>query len=712
MADAFIKQTNPGLSGLVAGNNTLDTGHINDGTRTVLPDSGAIPGVSAPLTGVNPYIADVTRTDQARQGLIDINPTRRTEQGVFSKGDLGPLPEMYRFGGSNTDNLPGPYGTGTATKMLGFQTAIWASLQTVDPLIEKKLMMLPRFWHDRIPRGVFELHNGLVKQRRFFRGSLYKTVGLDEWEAIDPVPTLSNDPCRFPKHSSVDYAWDQLAWSGMRRAWGSHPICANAFRYISDAAEQIAVELEAGMEQGVRIQETFNRDFYVAQSVNFGRSYVMSHLTHGQDDAPRFFFDPFVKFGSAKNSGRPDAASSATKTADASLVTGSDKHPHAFVVIDASVEIEPVNWTALDRVHEMLKLRCPDAAIGSDDGEPAFGLMINNDDVVNSIESNEHMYREWLEAKPQSLIDDYKLKFKVFRNWGIVSDPTQLRFKIKRFIANANFDPEEYGGVGKALKDAGKDVFIAVAVEPQVADKNRKGINGGDIPTENIEYVDAELAIAPVFMNNVFTNEFETQGQVNLKNGMTFGAFPALNGQWGWVRGPQTEADPFQQTGKFYGLFLIHPRPEARVYDTMSFIYRRCKESIRARCPVESPRYNPDAIHVGQDATLKEAAAKDGAAISADNKVGVGETFEIVLEKGYGPLAVGDVRYLDGKKVVVVETTSAPFFTVANAGEELAEGIAKGATLSATASETPAETNPPAGGSDNSGGSDNAGDGQ
>lgn len=700
MPDAFIKQGNPGLSGLVNGQNAQDTTHINDGTRAVLPDGNAIPGISAPLTAVNPYIADVTRTDQARQGLIDINPTRRTEQGVFtnpSDYDLGPLPKMYEFAGSNTDNLIGPYGQGHASKMLGFQTAIWASLQSIDPLIEKKLIMLPRFWHDRIPRGVFELHNGLVKQRRFFRGSLYKTVGLDNWEAIDPVPTLQNDPCRFPKHSSVDYAWDQLAWSGMRAAWGSHPICANAFRYISDAAEQIALELEAGMEVGVRMQETFNRDFYVAQSVNFGRSYVMSHLTHGQQDAPRFFWDPFVKFGAT--------GSSTTKTAQADLVTGSDGHPHAFVVIDARVEVEPVNWTSLDRIHEMLKLRCPDAAIGTDDGEPAFGLMINNDDVVNSIESNEHMYREWLEAKPQSLIDDYKLKFKVFRNWGIVSDPTQLRFKIKRYIES--YDPEVYGGVGREL--SGKPVYIAIAVEPVVAEKTRKGINGGDIPTENIEYVDAELAIAPVFMNNVFTNEYETQGQVNLKNGMTFGAFPALNGQWGWVRGPQTEADPFQQTGKFYGLFLIHPRPEARVYDTMSFIYRRCKESIRARCPVESPRFNPDAIHVGQDATLKEAATKDGAAISADNKVGVGETFEIILEKGYGPLAVGDVRYLDGKKVVVVETTSAPYFTVANAGEELTEGFAKGATLSATAPETPAETPAPAGGSDNSGGTDNSG---
>lgn len=661
MSSAFINQNGTGLSGMAANSggtapeNTAANTKVNSGaTHAVLPAHTAVPGVDAPLTQVNPYIADVTRTDQARLGLIDINPSRRTENGVFSAGDLGPMPHMYEYTNNGAGTLTDPYGAGlTANRMLGFQTAIWASLQTVDPLIQKKVMMLPRFWHDRIPRGVFELGNGVVHQRRFFRGSLYKTIGLDNWEPIDPVPSLSNDPCRFPKHSSVDYAWDQLAWSGMRAAWGSHPICANAFRYIKDAAEQIAIELEAGMEVGVHMQETFNRDFFVAQSVNFGRSYVMSKDTRGQENAPRYFFDPFVKFG--------DTSNVATKTVARSLVTGDDGYPHAFIVMDASVEPEPLNWPSLDIIHEMLKLRCPDAAIGYENGEPVFGLMVNNSDIMKSVEGDEHSYREWLEAKPQALIDDYKVKFKSYRNWGVVSDPTQLRFKVKRYIAE--YDPDDYGGVGEELR--GKEAYIAIAVEPQVADKTRRGINGGDIPRENYEYVTAELAIAPVFMNNVFTNEFETQGQVNLKNNMTFGAFPALNGQWGWVRGPQTEADPFQQTGKFYGLFLLHPKPEARVYDTMSFVYRRCQESIRARCPVENPRYNPDAGKRGTDATLssKTGVNKVKAAVN------MGDVFEICLAPGYGPLAIGDRRYLtvsdSSVEVVVVDVSAAPYFTVA-----------------------------------------------
>lgn len=653
MADAFIKPDGTAVlnggtvdpstgAGVTLGSSATSAGQVNNGTRVTLPTTTDVPGITAPITQTNPYIADVTRTNQARVGMIDLNPGRRTaldEVGPTRARDLGPLPEMYSYGAN-----------GAATDMLGFSQVMWAAVQTVDPLIEKKLLMVPRFWHDRIPRGQFQLHNGLVHQRRIFRGTIYKTVGLDEWEPIDPIPSLTNDPCKFPKHGSIDYAWDQLAWSGMRSAWGSDPICANAFRYIQDAAQQLALILEAGMEVGVNMQETFNRDMYVAQSTNFGRSFVMSSVMRGQADSPRYFYDPFVKFGTT--------GSAATKTAQASLVTGKDGKPHAFVVIDASVEIEPLNWYSLDRMHEMLKIRCPDAAIGSENGEPVFGLMVNTDDVVRSIEGDDKVYREWLEAKPQALIDDYKLSFRTYRNWGVVSDPRQLRFKIHRYIAS--YASANYGGVGSELE--GKPVYIALAVEPVVAEPDRKGINGGAIPMENIEYVDAELAIAPVFMNNVFTNEFETQGQVNLGNGTHFGAFPALNGQWGWVRGPQTAEDPFQQTGKFYGLFLIHPRPEPRVYDTTSFIYRRCKESIRARCPIENPRVNPDASKKGTDATLA-ADAGIGSNLAA------GDTLDLTLAAGYGPLAIGEHRFItvgdSTVEVVVVDVTSAPLVTVA-----------------------------------------------
>ena len=612
----------------------------NSGVPTALPPENGLT-VNLPLSKVNPYVADVTRTDQARLGLVDRFATQRidgrgvgNQYGVFARGG-----DSWR---------PGSRGESDA----GFNFAMWDMVQNIDPLIEKKLIANPRFWHDRIPRGQFQLHNGAVQQSRIFRGGLQKYAGLDEWEAIDPVPSLTNDPCKFPRHGTYTYGWDQLAWSGMRAAWGSDPICANAFRYVKDAAQQLALILEVGMERGVQMQETFNRDTYLSKATDFGRSFVMTSAFHHYNDSPRYYYDPFVKFGAV--------ASSATKTADINLVS------KAFIVIDASAEIEPINWSLLDRIHELLKLRCPDAALGYDAGEPLFGLMVNSEDVDKSIEGDEKVYREWLEAKPLALIQKYNLSPKVYRRWAIVSDANQIRFKIKRYVAE--YSSESYGGVAKDLD--GKPVYIAEAVDPFVADPDRQGINGGPLPIENVDYVDAELAIAPVFMNDVLTNLFEAGG-VNLGSGTHFGAYPSLNGQWGWVLSPQSEQDPFQQTGKFYGLFAIHQKPEPRIRDVISFLYRRCKETIRARCPIESKRVNPDAEStiktVDRTVTLQAKVEVSGSTVTLPT----GTVIDVVMGKGAAPAFIGETRTLEtdgfsgGVAVKVVDVTSFPYVSVA-----------------------------------------------
>lgn len=624
-------------------------------TPTTLPKADV--KVNLPLDIVNPNVADVTRTTQARLGMVDINPGAR-EIGR----ELGPF--AWNYDGNVQGGKPyGDYAAGA------FSHAMWQTLQHIDPLIEKKIADNPRFWHDRIPRGQFQLHNGAVHQSRTFHAGLQKYAGLDEWEDIDPRPSLTNDPCRFPKHAAYNYDWTQMAWSGMRAAWGSPQICANAFRYIEDAVQQLSLILDAGMETGVQMQEVFNRDMYISKSTDFGRSYIMSQYYHGSKGSPRYFYNPRVKFG--------EIGSSAERTAQADLVLGPDKKPKAFIVFDASVEPEPVNWTVLDRAREYLTMRCRDAAIGSANGDVMFGLMINSEDVDKSIEGDDRMYREWLEGKPLALIDRYNLSPRVFRRWAIVSDANQLRFKILRHVASWTVSEcEKYGGVGMDIAGNGADgqpkapsgVYIALAVDPLIPDRELRGMNGGPIPAENEDYIDAELAIAPVFMNNVLTNLFETQGTVNLGSGTHFGAFPALNGQWGWVLNPKTEENPFEQIGKFYGLFLIHQKPEDRVRDTISFLYRRCKETIRAKCPIENKRINPDADKTTADVTATVAEFKD----LATNEIAAGETFDVILGKGYGPLHIGELRTLTKEGddataigVRVVDVTQLPYVTVA-----------------------------------------------
>ena len=76
--------------------------------------------------------------------------------------------------------------------------------------------------------------------------------------------------------------------------------------------------------------------------------------------------------------------------------------------------------------------------------------------------------------------------------------------------------------------------------------------------------------------------------------------------------------------------------------DTISFLYRRCKETIRAKCPIENKRANPDAekTTAGVTSTVVELKGLAAAEIAA------GETFDVVLGKGYGPLYIGEKRVL------------------------------------------------------------------
>ena len=278
-------------------------------TPTTLPPAGGVT-VDLPIDKVNPTAADVTRTTQARLGMIDINPSARQAK------DLGPIEWNYtRDSGGNI--------TGFANG--AFSHAMWQTLQHIDPLIEKKICDNPRFWHDRIPRGQFQLHNGAVHQSRTFHAGLQKYAGLDEWTDIDPRPSLTNDPCSFPKHSAYTYDWTQMAWSGMKAAWGSPQICANAFRYLEDAAQQLALILDAGMETGIQMQEVFNRDTYISKSTDFGRSYIMSRYYRGSKGSPRYFYDPRVKFGVSGSSARTASrrrSSCSTRRSSRSRSTG------------------------------------------------------------------------------------------------------------------------------------------------------------------------------------------------------------------------------------------------------------------------------------------------------------------------------------------------------------------------------------------------------
>ena len=527
-----------------------------------------------------------------------LNPATNLAPSQIIKGTLahgGPMPaatgnpgtdttRFYQINGVGRGQYAGPVAVPDNTKIgqndpsAGFNQAMIEISQHFEPMIQISVLNNPRWWHDRVPRSAFPLFNGTVHETRIFRGSLMKYAGLDEWQDIDPYPTATNNPCAALPYETYKYGWEALSWSGKKAAWGSDPICLDMFKFFTQAMQQLSWILTTGAEYGIQMQEVWNRDMFIYQSVAFGRSYVMSSEFNGTGSA-RYWYNPFVDSSTFTASGN--------LTSDIIAAIGGK----AFIVVDASVDIEPLNFDVLDQVRESLKIRCPRAAVTNAGGDPIFALAVSHDDVERYIRGNEEERKYWIEGNPQALIKGYDFAPSTFRKWLITNDGNQLRFKIVAKVEYTTATATAMGGVASEFAGAGKYAYIAVAVDPLIASPTRVGVDGSPIPEDNPEYYKAELAIAPIFMNQVFTNQF-VPSVASLGSGTKFGPVPGLNGSWGWMNIIDREVNPLGNIGNFYGLFEIVPKPEPHVFHTISFLYRRCVQALPSLCPAQNTNVN------------------------------------------------------------------------------------------------------------------------
>ena len=196
----------------------------------------------------------------------------------------------------------------------------------------------------------------------------------------------------------------------------------------------------------------------------------------------------------------------------------------------------------------------------------------------------------------------------------------------------------------------------------------RAGVNGTVIPEDNPEYYTAEIAIAPIFMNQVFTNQF-VPSVSSLGSGTSFGPVTGLNGQWGWLN-IQTPDNPFRNRGNFYGQYEIVPKPETHVVHCTSFLYKRCTAALPSLCPAENP-------HVNRTAYASTTTAAD--AVVTNNVA------ELVLDGGL-LAGTGDKVTIKGEETTydayVIAARTPHQIKVQIVGTTLAEGsIPAGSTV-------------------------------
>jgi len=550
--------------------------------------------------------------------------------------------------------IPGSYATTTPQAVTNFNQVMMTQAEFFDPFIQKALIQHPRHWYNAIPRGSFPNFQGVTHETRIFRGSLQHYAGLSGWDLIDPAPTNSNNPCVRGEYETVGYAWERMQWTGRSKFWGSDPICADSLQYIPQAVEQLSWILQCGAEHGVSLQEVWNRDMLIKASADAGRSFVLTSSFVGSTSPDRFYYDPFVEFGSG--SGQVAAATGITKP---------------FIVFKAGVEVENINFDVLDSVHEEFDASCPSASVGSNGGSPLYGLPVAKADFERYIKGNSYEVANWRESRSEQLITGIS-GVRTHRDWALTFDANQLRFKIAKVVSN--YDSGDYGDVGADLD--GETVIIAQYVAPRVA--GRVGENSQQIPEWNPEYFSAELAVAPLLLNKVFTNLMGSD-LTSLGSGTSFGPAPGLNGQWAWVNILDKTTNRHGKIGNFVGEFRIWPKVEPHVVFATSFLYRRCTEPIRSRCPVDNADVNPD-VAVGSSANGLSHVAS-----AADNTA---DTFTLVakLDKKLAEAPVGAAVTVtfSGLEADVevpgylVQTSTAPTYTIFVTGSGVTDMVAAG----------------------------------
>lgn len=519
---------------------------------------------------------------------------------LYDPGNM--LGNGKQYAGHYRSPVAVPDNTVIGQEYAGFNQAMIELAPSFDLAVDETIKNQPRWWHDRIPRGAYQLFNGTAQTRMMFRGAKLKYAGLDEWSDIDPYPTSTNNPCSLGDYTTPKYGWEAISWRGKHAEWGSDPICAEQFKYFAKAQQQLAWILAAGAEYGVQMQEVWNRDMFIYQSTLFERSFVMSSEYAGRKSDPKYIYNPFTKFD---GTGDDNAEGHANQ----------NKVKSAFILFESGAnDVEPLNFDVLDKVRTSLKLRCPQAAVSRYAGEPIFALAVSTDDVEKYVRGNEEERKLWIEANPQALIEHYDFTSKVFRRWSIVEDGNQLRFKRTAYITSTETinwainTNNPYGLSSDQIAWAqGKNLWLAVSVDPFTKALVRQGVNGTDIYEDNPEYIDAELAIAPVFMNQVFTNEF-VPGITSLGSGTSFGPVPGLNGKWQWLNIKDRVTNPLGNVGNFFGMFEIFPRPEMHVFHVTSFLYKRCNVALPSKCPIENVKIKQMAGIESSD-TVKVAAA-------------------------------------------------------------------------------------------------------
>lgn len=468
---------------------------------------------------------------------------------------------------------------------------------------------------DRFPRGAYPYFQGLEQTMNIFHGTVGEQAGLSNFKQmqLSRVPDGAdpgNDACGPFSSKTFEHSFEARSFTGYEGVWESPVICLSDLMFLHQGREQATLMAKQLPVVVQSVWETWTREQVLSFAVAAGNAFIISH--QGIDvtaSGPRFEYNPYDERD-----------------------FGDDQGQVPYITFPSDLQIGGLDMSFFDWQHDFLSDECPEAALSDVGGMPNFGLVIHTRDLDHMIQANKALRESWLYAKPEQLIDGYPMKFRNLRNWAIIHDPRQPRFRVH-------------------------DVTDGVATAKRVLPKIYVPTTEGSRPEANPEYLDAELAVGFCMINESFSTQIP--GNVpSLGNAMSFGPIAGLNGQFTWVNEYDKESNPNREKGNYRARFRLFPRPGTFSRNLISFLYSRTPHmyagpQIRVgedEEPVASTTLAQDALIGDWDAASRTWRFK-----LADKLAVTGVPRSVTVTPDGGAAV----------NAVIIDTVNAPWYTLA-----------------------------------------------
>lgn len=461
---------------------------------------------------------------------------------------------------------------GDQFKVSNFEQRLIAMSEHFDTFLEKYDCDHPMIFRDRIARESYPLFKGLAQKSNIWHPGLGPQAGISEWRPIQ----ISNigagadggyNACTIHDPQTYGFSVEAKEYTGMNTEWRSPVICVQDTMWTDEARQQVGYIYSMGVMITSQSWEVYAREMYMKMASDAANLHV---LTEGPtlENSVKFLYDPFETF--IYNGGPFGADEKIT-----------------VLKIPVGTDVSTLNMSYLDTFHMWFAGESPAAAIANDAGMPVFGLMLHMNDIDRMIRDDKELREDVRYAQPMELFKGYHQSFRVTRGWSFIHDQRQMRFKYWK-------------------SDATHLWFRRV-----LPMREGRTITIGRLPEFNPEYVQAEIAVGVVFLNDVYRIRIPPKAD-SLGGGTSFGPAPGYSGDWMW-NNYKSDENPYGEVGYHSMRMAAFPKPLRFSTRASAFAYRRCQQTWPTVCGIGSA----DQAASGAVLLAKDAIAGD---VDATNK--------------------------------------------------------------------------------------------